>query len=101
MTHTEPNTLPDTIYAAVHLRDGGATFDVFAVAGTLLDTWSDATDHAAPALAGQLLAHGYLPTGPEQLATPYLVRIPLATCASCSTALPPSAAGGDGRCGLC
>ncbi len=95
---TNPETpAPAPLGASVLHFAGGATIAIVSATGQALDRWTFAGDD----VAGQLATRGYLADGPEVMALSNLGVILLASCATCGTALPPSAAGGDGRCAMC
>lgn len=97
MTESSSTPAPARLAAHVYRYPGGGNIAVVTAAGATLDRWTFDGD----AIATELAARGYLADGPEVKAAPNLGVTPLAACDTCSSALPPAAAGGDGRCGLC
>jgi hypothetical protein len=98
MTQSSSTPAPaPRLAASVYRYPGGCNVAVIAADHDTVDRWTFDGDDVATELA----ARGYLAIGAELQVAPNLGVTPLATCSSCSAALPPAAAGGDGRCGLC
>jgi hypothetical protein len=97
MTETRPTHPAAALVASVYRFPGGGNVAVIGRGGQTLDRFTFDGDDVAE----HLQARGYLATGAETKVAPNLGQTPLAACSECWAPLPPSAAGGDGRCAMC